>query len=790
MTLLVALCLGWCVGLWVAGQWTLPGWVWVGVSVLASGGIFVLRTDPRSRLPLAVLVALSLGAVRYQFSLPVYDESFVATYNGSGVVILEGVVWDGPDVRDTHTNVRLRVESLTLFSDSGPVTRTAHGLALIYAPRYSEERLTFTGESEWRYGDRMRVTGLLEAPPEFADFSYRDYLARQGVYSQIRQAHVTFIAARRGNPIGQVLFDFKSQALGVLTQILPEPHAALLSGILLGVESGIPADIKDAFSLTGTSHIVAISGFNIAILAGLFSALANRLLGVNRGALVAIIGIAIYTLLVGAGASVVRAAIMGSLTIVGQRLGRQGAGLNLLAAAVLGMTLLNPLTLWDVGFQLSVAATLGLMLYAEPFQQAFRHWLLRFASPTTANRIANVVGESFLLTLAAQITTLPLILYYFRSLSLIALVANMVILPAQPAVMILGGLALIAGLLALPLGRILAGIVWPFTAYTLSFVQLFARLPAAAIGLADVAEWFVLGLYGLLFGLTWLLKKPVEQRPVWWLDFARHGLPLGGLAALTIAVISVWSLYFSLPDGRLRISILDVGAGDAVLIQTPSGVRVLVDGGPSGRGIARALARELPLFTHRLEVLVIAAPRDESIAGLPDVLKRYTIDRAILTTAEGQGATYTTLLAMLHDKDIPTIKAADRPVLDLGDGVTLSVIADGDTGCGVRVEYKHVSMMLPAGLRLADETELLMAGQARPATALLLADQGSNRATQDDWVWAINPALVLASRATVDADLSPRLLDRLAGRTLLRTDEHGTITLLTDGEQIWVETER
>jgi hypothetical protein len=107
-----------------------------------------------------------------------------------------------------------------------------------------------------------------------------------------------------------------------------------------------------------------------------------------------------------------------------------------------------------------------------------------------------------------------------------------------------------------------------------------------------------------------------------------------------------------------------------VLIQTPSGVRVLIDGGPSGRGIARALARELPLFTNRLDVLVVASPRDESLAGLPDVLKRYAVERALLTQAAGTGSTYTTLLDILRDKEIETLNAADLPVLDLGDGVT------------------------------------------------------------------------------------------------------------------------
>ena len=249
-----------------------------------------------------------------------------------------------------------------------------------------------------------------------------------------------------------------------------------------------------------------IFGFSIAIIAGLFAAMANRLFGPQRGAVVAILGIAAYTVLVGAGASVVRAAVMGSLALVAQRIGRRALGLNTLSAAIMAMTLLNPLTLWDVGFQLSAAATLGLVLYAEPFEAAFKNLAARFAAPENAARLTAYVGEFFLLTLAAQITTLPLIAYYFKRLSFVSFVANVLIVPAQPAVMVMGGLALIVGLIWLPLGKIIAWAAWPFTAYTIAFVELFAKVPGAYIGLGEVAPGFVVGCYVALFGLTWLLE--------------------------------------------------------------------------------------------------------------------------------------------------------------------------------------------------------------------------------------------------------------------------------------------
>ncbi len=801
MTSLLVLGLGWIAGIWAATHVSQPWWAWLILAGLGVGGLFLLRTKARLRSPLAVIIAFALAGMRYQLAQsPISDPASLARYNDVGEVALEGVVWEEPDVRDTRTNLRVRVDTLLLPDTQTPVP--VHGLALIYAPRYSDSRLSATGDGEFHYGDRLRVFGMLETPPIFEDFSYRDYLAQQGVYSQVRQVRVTFLAGRRGNPLQQALYDFKARALNTLAHILPEPHASLLQGILLGVESGIPKDLQDSFSATGTSHIVAISGFNVSIIAGLFAAVANRLFGARRGAVIAILAVAAYTLLVGAGASVVRAALMGSLALVAQRIGRRAVGLNTLAAAVIVMTLINPLSLRDVGFQLSAAATLGLVLYAEPFEAAFKNLAAHITTAENAARLSASVGEFFLLTLAAQITTLPLIAYYFKRLSLISLVANLLILPAQPAVMVTGGLALIAGLIWLPAGRIVAWVAWPFTAYTIAFVELLAKVPGASIGLGEVAPAVVIGCYALLFGLTWLFSRPPDRRPAWllalrsvgWGQLASRWLPTSGLAALVVGTTVVWSWYFSLPerDGRMRITVLDVGQGDAVLIQTPSGATVLIDGGPSGGALARALARQLPLFTTRFDLLVIAAPRDENIGGLPEALARYTVSRAVVTGLPGKSATYQALMDVLKDKKIETISAASLPVFDLGDGITLRVVGEGARGSALRLEWGRASLLMPIGLAAFDETTLLAQGAVRPSTALLVADHGSRDATQAEWVSAVNPhvALISVGAGNSEGDPSPAVLEHLAGRTVLRTDERGNLRLLTDGQQLWVEVER
>ncbi|MDP2976399.1 MAG: ComEC/Rec2 family competence protein, partial [Anaerolineales bacterium] len=337
------------------------------------------------------------------------------------------------------------------------------------------------------------------------DFSYRDYLARQGIHAYMPSAKATLLPFRGGNPILAAIYALKERSLAVIYRIFPDPEASLLAGILLGVETGLPPDLQKAFKDTGTAHIIAISGFNITIIAALLVTVFNRLLGPRRGALAAVIGIAVYTLLVGADAAVVRAAFMGGLALFARQVGRRQDGLNTLAFVAALMAAINPHTPWDVGFQLSFAATLGLILYAEPFSQAAVKLISRFSSLETAQKLAQPLSEFVFFTLAAQLTTLPVMAYHFGRISLVALIANPFILPAQPAVMLFGGLALLLGLLYLPLGQLAAWLAWPFPAYTIRVVELFARLPHGVLILGDFSLLFAILFYAAL--LSWTFSR-------------------------------------------------------------------------------------------------------------------------------------------------------------------------------------------------------------------------------------------------------------------------------------------
>ncbi len=408
----------------------------------------------------AALVILFLGAARLQSTVPAHTVSQIDWFNDRTYdLMVTGTLVEPPDYRDTYTNLRLSVQQV----DTGLDQFKVNGLLLARIP----------ANQEFQYGDVVRVRGLLETPPEDEDFSYRDYLARQGVRSYMPDAEATLLPGNEGNPILAAVYGLKDKSLANVYRLFLDPEASLLAGILLGVDSGLPAQLQQAFNDTGTSHIIAISGFNITIIAGIFIALFSRVLGPRRGAVAAVLGIAFYTFLVGANASVVRAALMGTISLFAAQVGRRQQGLNTLAVVAALMAIWNPQVLWDVGFQLSFFATLGLILYGEPFQKAAEKFISRYLPPSNAEKLTALLAEFVLLTFAAQLTTLPIMAYQFRQISLVSFAANPFILPAQPAVMVLGGLAVFMSLILYPLGQLVAWIAWPLTAYTIRMVELF-----------------------------------------------------------------------------------------------------------------------------------------------------------------------------------------------------------------------------------------------------------------------------------------------------------------------------
>jgi competence protein ComEC len=789
------LSLAFMAGILFSARIQLPTSIWLVIAGISSIIVLVLswrrirRTfsdiepiqsqTPTPQFYLLIPFFLALGALRFQISQPdLNSPDFIAFYNHSGKEMrVTGTILKPPQITENHVVLRIGVDGIQPYG--GTQLLPAHGSIAVL----------LRGERTWRYGDRVMVRGELESPPEFEDFSYRDYLAQQGIYSYMRNVRAYRISSDGGNWLLRIIYGYKEYALDTLYRLWPDPEASLLAGILLGDESGIPENVDKAFRDTGTSHIIVISGFNITIIAGLLMGVFSRVFGggqfgVRRAAVFVLLGIAAYTILVGADAAVVRAAIMGGTAVFASLVGRRQDGLNTLALVAAVMAAFNPLVLWSISFQLSFAATLGLVLYAEPLKEVFEVLASRYVPVETVQKWSRPVGEYLLFTLAAQVLVLPIIIYNFQRVSLSSLIANPLILPAQPPVMILGGLALLAATIYYPLGQVLAWIAWPFVVYSIRVVEWLAAFPGGAISLGEVSAVLVIAFYILLFGLTLAGSRSRKVA-----ELIKPGVVLVGLI---LATVLVWRVALAAPDGRLHMTLLDVGNGDGILIQSPSGHSILVDGGPSTRALSDALGRRLPLGQRQLDWLVIAATGESQIGSLPANLDRFP-PKNVLWAGPTQGSyPIRNLQAKLAELDIPIVLAVSGQVLDLGQGAYLHLLEVGERGAVLLLEWNHLRVLLPVGLDFETLERLQTLPELKRLTALLLAESGYAPVNPNDWIENLTPQIVLLSVAAGDPQglPSPETMATIDGYNILRTDQNGWIELSTDGEQMWVEVEK
>jgi competence protein ComEC len=445
------------------------------------------------------------------------------------------------------------------------------------------------------------------------------------------------------------------------------------------------------------------------------------------------------------------------------------------------MALLSAFVLWDVSFQLSFMATLGLVLYADPLMQ----WITRLVAlrlpAESAQKLARPLGEYLLFTLAALVTTLPVIAYHFQRLSLSALVANPLILPAQPAVMVLGGLAVALGLISQPLGQAVAYLAWPFVAYTIRAVEWLAQLPGGVFLTGQISLGWVFLFYGVLFLATFAGRRRSSL-----VGLVKPSLVLAALGALAVVV---WQAAFSAPDGRLHLAALEVGGGEALLITTPGGRSILINGGSSPSRLSDGLGRRLPLTRRRLDYLVVASPESEQISALPRILERFPPRQVLWAGSGEESSVVRSLRNFFSERGIAPMSAQSGQVLDLGDGAMLRVLQAGESGAVLLLEWGSFRALLPLGMDEAALAELLDDPTLTAVAALLLADGGSVALNPQEWIEKLNPQVVLLSPAP-GGEPDAEVIQALDGYNLLRTDRNGWIEITTDGDQLWVEVER
>ncbi len=772
MTALMLFTTAWVTGILVSRAAFIP-FPWLLLTLPAASVLLFGWGDARwARRGSAMMIALLLGAGRLCLAEPGISENHVAFYNNSGVIALEGVLDSALDIRSTKTMVRIKALQLTLANGEH---QSVHGHVLLTLPPFSQVQ----------YGDHVLVEGLLETPQVFDAFSYKDYLAYQGIYAVFRAHSCEILASHQASIPMEVILRFKGYAHKIILKLYPEPQAALLSGILLGIESGIPETLRDAFNTTGTGHIIAISGFNLSIVAGGFASLARRIFKKRGKTLTALTGLWLYVILVGASAAVLRAGVMATLGVIAVHEQRKVHGPTALAAAVLVLTLLNPFALWDVGFQLSFAATLGMVLYTRPLENHLKAFLERWLKPELAAGIVSVSSESLLVTIAAQLVTVGVTVGTFQRLSPVSLITNLLILPVQLYIMLFGGTSLLVGLVFQPLAQLFAWIAWLFLAYTTTAVGLLSRVPQASIPLGQVTSPAVWAYFLALASATWWLRRSRDehQRFFAWVKALNPKVVITILAVTALIVIAS----ITAPDGKLHITFLDVGAGEAVLIQTPRGRQVLVDGGADGAQTLAQIGRQLPFWDRRLDMIVLTSPDKDRLPGLVAVLNRYQVSSVITGGETSSNEYYVEWERLLIEREADEIsagtfvaQAGDQWILD--EDIVLDVIWPLPAEPGplvLQVVYGNTRVLLPGdATTLVEEKLVAQYGQNLSSAVLLIPRQGANTAATPDFLQAVNPEVVVV---TGDEPVSSYVLARLGELPLYRTAKHGNVDIMLSG---------
>jgi competence protein ComEC len=798
----------WVAGIYLGSKFALPlALIFIGLIPLP-----LLFRFPRQRkaiiLSAICLIVFFGGAFCYQASLPPQDESHLQFYNGQEVEI-KGVINTDPEVRDKATHIRLSASEIRV--DNG--WQQVSGEALLFVPRYPT----------YEYGDVLQVTGKLETPPELDDFDYEGYLANQGIYSTMLYPKIEILETGKGFKPLEWVYSLRNSLFQTLAKVMPEPQASLAQGIILGIRYNIPASIKDNFVQTGTAHILAISGLHLSIMAGILLSIGIWLFGRRRHIYIwlALGTIWLYALLTGMHPPVVRGAIMASLFLTAELLGRQRTAITSLAFAAAIMVGINPQILWDASFQLSFLAMAGLIFIAPPFMSLGR----KAVSATIGEQgvgvsLASIITDSFSVTLAATIAVWPVVAHYFGIVSLVGPLATFLALPALPGIIAIGALAGLIGLFALPIAQAMGWLTWLFTSYMLLVVNGLAPLPLSSIEVSTVDPVLIVVYYLVLAAAIWLgsnwkrLEPQMSKAKTWLRSVAGKSAELFPrlpkrwvIPPLLVLAILASVAAVTMPDNNLHVSFLNVGQGDAILIQKGN-QQILVDGGPSPQAISLELSNKMPFWDRTIELVILTHPHSDHLAGLVEVLQRYKVEQVLYPDLDYESPLYDEWLKLIEEKDIKYTIAQAGQQIDLGDGVVIKVLnpqaslltdteSDIDNnGVVLRLSLGRVSFLLAADIGWEAEFELISEQAELASNVLKVAHHGSDTSTTPEFLSAVNPEAAVISVGEdnpfghPNAVVVERLEEKLGSENIFRTDEQGTIEFTTDGERLWVRVER
>ncbi|OPY57040.1 MAG: ComEC family competence protein [Pelotomaculum sp. PtaU1.Bin035] len=778
-----------------------------------AGYVVAWRENRRVILILFLLLGLALSRLAVEGS-----ETQLTRYSGRWVTLIGQVVAE-PDVREDKVFYLLQARELL----QGGERRAAAGAVRL---QLKESNRVFG------YGDVLSVSGLLarpELPGNPGGFNYRTYLERQGI-SVVLMARgekaVEKIGDNLANPLLNIALRLKQKLSSIAVTSLTPSHASVLNGIVFGTQGLIDKETRQAFTETGIVHILSVSGLHIGLVMGGMAGLLRllKLPPVLTAPLITPV-LAFYALMTGINPAVLRATVMALFLLWAHHLGRDRDWPTTMALAALVILLWNPLQIYHPGFQLSFAATWGILYLGPVFSKAVAGFLKGLPAG-----FPSFVSQALATPLAAQMATVPLVAWYYNLFSPVSIPANLVAVPLVGLIMLFGVFATVSGLVWLPLAGLINlgnGVVLSLFTQVVSFFQ---NLPGAVFYLSTPPLVLAVVWYGGLLATGWLLSggcSPVaKERIKGWIIV---GVVLGA------ALLLIWMPWKGGPG--MTVHFLDVGQGDSILVQTSGGRNMLIDTGgrpgefQTGTGAGDQVVTPYlrKIGVRRLDVLVLTHPHEDHFGGAAAIFNYFPIGMVLVThvdekDCEGGGvleyedttsgnkkgesdlgeeipAAYTTLLARITAAGVPVRVAGAGDTLRLDRETVIEVLSPGEmTGESkaylnnqslvLKLTYRHKSFIFTGDVEVEAQKGLLNREADLKANVFKVPHHGS-QSLLPELVEQVKPEVAVISVGAHNNFGHPAqsTLDMLyrAGARVCRTDQDGAVIMRTDGYKLDVK---
>lgn len=737
--------------------------------------------------------------------------------NFTNALLLTSVVFLGMLLQSLQqTNFRsLRLdpknsdESITVFGmiDSDPVQRERNlhwilatdsiysGHSLDRTPRRIMILLKMDKGEQWTgqpgFGRRIELTGILEPFPfqrNPGEFDYGKYLALndiQGVVFANGLGGIRTLESEERLNLRIVVHSIQQALYRIIDGLHTKRHASFLKGIVFGYSADLPEDVKQSFLDTGTIHILAVSGSNVAFVAFMIlSVLSFLRLPRQLVRIISLFGLVMYMLITGSSPSVVRATIMAIVIISGTMLERKTDIYNSISVAAIILLLWNTNSLFDVGFQLSFGAVLSIVFFYPKLEMLIKKIPERYEEI----KAIDVILKLFAVSMAAQIGTIPFTAYYFGRVSIISLIANIPVVP-------ISGLNTFIGFAEIVFSYIFPWIAYLFAAtndfliwFLLGFVQQASHVSFAFVEIWKVTFFLVAGYYAFILCLFNLQEARYRN---WF-----------GILFIAIINVILFSNLWMQPRMTLRATMIDVGQGDAILLESPIGRTILIDTGPSSKRFDAGERTIMPLLKRKgvthLDYVVITHAHSDHIGGMLSILKSFPVDTLLLDVSNSGNKQVQECITTAKETKVGVKPVISGEQVLIDSTIRIYILHPSSTPSTERnLNNSSIVMKIQFG-----KTSLLLVGDAETAVEqkldqrykeflacniLKVGHHGSPTGTSEEFLDYIHPreAIISVGNHNKFRHPSPWIIARLLKHSIRvqRTDRQGAIVVESNGNE-------